>query len=176
MTKLKVSALVLLICISSIFCFNYIKLSKQLNNIIVSDVRNKGVDIQAHYSLYIIPSVLVLDVRNIQVDKSASDVFRILLQFSETMNNNSFDVIELASKGKTKFILKGDYFKQLGKEYGDQNPVYTMRTFPENVYKPEGERAFASWSGGFLGVIKNQMEDFVEFHKQWYIEDIVETK
>ena len=47
-----------------------------------------------------------------------------------------------------------------------------MRTFPENVYRPDGARAFDSWTGGVLGVLGKQMEDFNEFHKQWYIEDL----
>jgi len=36
-----------------------------------------------------------------------------------------------------KFVLEGDYFQTLGKEYGTQNPVYTMRTFPEKLNSPE---------------------------------------
>lgn len=176
MNKLKLSASILLACVVFVYIFNYVELFMPLKKVIDSDDRNNGIDIQAHYSLYIIPSVLVLDVRNIQGDKSASDVFRILLQFSESMDNKSFDVIELASKGVTKFVLKGDYFKQIGSEYSEQNPVYTMRTFPENVFKVNGDKAFSSWSGGVLGVLKNQMEDFVEFHKQWYIMDMGETK
>ena len=69
-----------------------------------------------------------------------------------------------------KFVLEGDYFQTLGKEYGTQNPVYTMRTFPEKLYSPDGQRAFGRWSGGLLGIVGKQMEDFTEFHKQWYVE------
>jgi hypothetical protein len=58
-------------------------------------------------------------------------------------------------------------------EYEYQNPIYTMRIFPENLYLPNGNRAFSSWSGGLLGVTKKQMEDFTEFHKRWYIEDML---
>lgn len=81
-------------------------------------------------------------------------------------------MILLQSKGKTKFQLKGDYFRQLGIEYGQQNPVYTMRTFTEHLYTSEGDKAFGTWTGGLLGVLKEQMEDFEEFHKKWYVEDM----
>lgn len=47
-----------------------------------------------------------------------------------------------------------------------------MRNFPENLYRPDGQRAFGSWTGGLLGVVGKQMEDFREFHKQWYVEDM----
>jgi len=47
-----------------------------------------------------------------------------------------------------------------------------MRTFTEHVFSPDEKKAFSTWTGGLLGVVKQQMEDFVEFHKKWYIEDI----
>ena len=36
-----------------------------------------------------------MDVINIKGDKSAIDVFRVLLQFSKKMKENNFDIIEL---------------------------------------------------------------------------------
>ncbi len=84
-----------------------------------------------------------------------------------------FETVNLKCKDKTKFVLKGDYFRRLGKEYDFQNPVYTMRTFPENVYTLDGEKAFPSWTGGLIGVTGKQMEDFAEFHQQWYIDDLI---
>ena len=50
-----------------------------------------------------------------------------------------------------------------------------MRTFPENVYALDGAKAFPSWTGGLIGVTGKQMEDFAEFHKQWYIYDLTES-
>jgi hypothetical protein len=44
-----------------------------------------------------------------------------------------------------------------------------MRTFPKHVYKPDGKNAFGSWTGGLLGALGKEMDDFSEFHKQWYI-------
>lgn len=52
---------------------------------------------------------------------SRADVFRVLLQYAQRIQSKRFDTVQLAYKGKTKFLLDGDYF---------QNPVYTMRTFP----------------------------------------------
>ena len=63
----------------------------------------------------------------------------------------------------------------LGQEYEKQNPVYTMRTFPENVYGVDGTQAFGSWTGGLLGVLGKQMGDFSELHKQWYIADLTKS-
>lgn len=156
----------------TVFSFNYYNLSKQLSGVVKYDNRNIGIDMRAHYGSYIFPSILVLDIQNISGEISAADVFRVFLQFANRIQDMQFDKVELASNGNTKFILKGDYFKQLGIEHGEQNPVYTMRTFPENVYTPDGKKAFDSWTGGLLGVIGKQMEEFNEFHNKWYIEDL----
>ena len=72
-----------------------------------------------------------------------------------------------------KLTVAVHYFRELGKEYDFQNPIYTARTFPENVYTLDGEKAFPSWTGGLIGVMGKQMEDFAEFHKQWYINDLI---
>ena len=51
--------------------------------------------------------------------------------------------------------------------------MYTIRTFPENLRTPDGERAFSVWEGGMFGVLKAQMEDFNEFHDEWYMDDMM---
>jgi hypothetical protein len=176
MNKLKktlfVSLSVCILLILTIFLTNYISLQKPLSDVIDSDHRNEGIDFSVHYAYYVSQSTLVIDVKSISGNKSAAEVFRVLLQYAEKLSAKEFDRIELSSKGKTKFVLEGDYFRTLGKEYGRQNPVYTMRTFPENLYGPNGQKAFGSWTGGLLGVVGKQMEDFMEFHKQWYLEDM----
>ena len=60
----------------------------------------------------------------------------------------------------------------LGEEFGEQNPVYTIRTFPEHLSRPDGAQAFSTWTGGILGVLSKQMDDFNKFNKEWYIEDL----
>jgi hypothetical protein len=51
--------------------------------------------------------------------------------------------------------------------------VYTVRTFPENLLTPKGSRAYSEWTGGWLGVLGKQTEDFTDFHKKWYLEDVM---
>jgi hypothetical protein len=80
----------------------------------------------------------------------------------------------MQSKGKSKFRIEDSCFKQLGQEYGQQNPVFTIRTFPEHVYTMDNQKAFPEREGGFLIVSIKQMEDFADFHKRWYAEDIEE--
>ena len=151
---------------------NYLMLGRPMADVIKSDPRNSGIHMVAHYGYYLVPSVLVLDVKEVSSEKSPADVFRVLLQYASEIQTVEFEAVNLNSKGRTKFVLKGDYFQELGEEYDFQNPVYTMRTFPENVYTLDGKKAFPSWTGGLLGVAGKQIEDFTEFHKQWYINDL----
>ena len=64
------------------------------------------------------------------------------------------------------------YFKKPGDEYETQNPVYTMRTFTENVYRLDGRKAYPEWTGGWLGVLQKEMEQYSAFHDDWYLNDL----
>ena len=175
MKKIVIILIFLIAGVIGLFTVNYSMLGKPMEDVLKSDPRNSGIRMEAHYGNYIIPSVLVLDVKEVSNEKSPADVFRVLLQYASEIQKVEFETVNLNSKGKTKFILKGSYFRELGEEYDFQNPVYTMRTFPENVYALDGTKAFPSWTGGLLGVAGKQIDDFTEFHKQWYIDDLKDS-
>jgi len=160
------------VLLASVAAFNYIGVQRPLSEVLKADERNKGIDARAHYQYYVVPSKLVFDLRDISETNSAADVTRALLQFAATQKEKSYAEVALAYRGTPKFKLQGTYFHTLGAEYGTQNPVYTMRTFAENVYQLDGTAAFGTWTGGILGVMSKQMEDFNDFHKQWYITDL----
>lgn len=155
----------------SIACSSSKEVAQPMEDVIKSEDRNTGVGMTAYYGDS--KAVLVLDMKSIDGSKSSADVFRVLLQYAAKVKDKTFERVELATNEKTKFYLKGDYFNTLGVEYGTQNPVYTMRTFPQNVLNPDGSPAFSTWTGGILGVTNKQMEDFNKFHMQWYISDLV---
>ena len=67
----------------------------------------------------------------------------------------------------------GDEFLKIGQEYSYQNPVYSVRTFPEKLRVPSGEPAYSSWTGGLLGVVGAQMDDVNEMARAWYISDLL---
>jgi len=155
-----------------IYGFNYLSLQSKMNDVLKNDSRNNGIEVSVHYSHYINPSMLVYDLKSISYTNSMADVFRVFLQFSEKVQSNKFDIIELSYMGKVKFKIKGEYFQILGKEYTWQNPVFTMRTFPENLMHLDGSMAYPEWTGGWLGVAGKQIEDFNDFHMKWYLEDL----
>jgi hypothetical protein len=65
---------------------------------------------------------------------------------SQTDLNES---VEFSFGGRTKFKVNGSYFHQLGRERSSQNPADMIRTFPENLTTPTGDRTFPEWTGAF---------------------------
>lgn len=163
---------VLTIILGGIYFCNYVTLTKPVMEIIDSDNRNKGIEIDLHYKNYILPNILIFNLKNVADDKAIADVFRVFLQTTSGLKEREFENIELAFKGKSKFKIGGKYFRQLGEEYENQNPVYTMRTFPEHILNIQGQSIYSEWTGGLLGVLNKQMEDFNDFHKKWYLDDL----
>jgi hypothetical protein len=146
-------------------------LQANMNTVLKADPRNSGVAVSVQTRSN--QSVLVYDLRAVALTKSMADVFRVFLQFAQTEKSRQFKSVELAFRGHPRFLIDGKYFKELGEEFGTQNPVYTMRTFPENLSKPDGSRAYPTWNGGLIGVVGKQTEDFNDFHRQWWMEDVV---
>jgi hypothetical protein len=165
----------LVLGVAAVLLANYFLVHHALATVLDKDPRNKGIAAFAHYDHFVVPGTLVLDLRGVAETNSAADVFRVLLQFAASQKDRNYETVKLSFRGEPKFLLRGTYFKTLGAEYGTQNPVYTMRTLPENLYRPDGTAAFGTWTGGLLGVLGKQMEDFGEFHKQWYIYDLAKT-
>lgn len=160
----------------AIAAISHVQCQQPLREVSAADPRNAGISAWAHLKYGVLPGTLVFDLRGISPTNSMADVFRLLLQYAQTMQFSRFERVELAYRGQTRFVLEGDYFAQLGAEFGEQNPVYTMRTFTEHVYAPGGEAAFGTWTGGLLGVLGKQLEDFNEFHRRWYLNDLARER
>ncbi len=155
---------------------NYFQLQRPMGLVCDEDPRNEGIKVFVHYRYFVDPTVVVYDLRAVSEKSSPMDVTRVLLQFAVRQKEKSVTAVELAYKGQEKFRIQGEYFKTLGNEYGTQNPMYTIRTLPENLYKPDGKQAFGNWTGGMLGVLGRQMQDFTEWHRAWYINDLATSR
>jgi hypothetical protein len=170
--KLLIFTIVVVSVVSVVFSWNYISLQKNISEIVESDPRNRGVSVVSHFNWYINPNVIVFDIRGISPNKSRIDVSRFLLQFSEKLKDNEYERIILSFKGESKFMLKGDFFKEIGLKHGIQNPIYTLRTLPQHVYNIDGTNAFVTRTGRWMGVLGQQMDDLNAFHSQWYLNEL----
>lgn len=152
--------------------FNY-SINKIAQTTVSEDPRNSNVVFTIMYKHFIPGKDLVFNIRDIGMESAPVDVFRVLLHTAEALQHKDFNTITLAYKGDDRFLIQGNYFQEIGESYRYENPAYTMRTFCEHLYNIDGTRAFSTWTGGILGVLNAQLEDFNEFHHQWYLDDLL---
>jgi len=174
--KLLLSALLglilLAICaIGGVWVYNETTLQKPLQRVLLADPRNHVVKAKAHFDGWIDTHSVVFDLADVAGDSSQMDMFRVLLEFAKEQKDHQYRRIVLAAYGQKKFTVPGDYFQQLGREYDTQNPVYTIRTFSHHVSTMDGAKPFPEPDGGLLWVLKEEMEQFNDFNKRWYLDD-----
>ena len=168
----RIVLVILGLLVAIIVTANYVLLQHPMSQVLKEDARNDGIQVFTHFKYFVDPTTLVYDLRSVSGESSPMDVTRVLLKYAERQQDSSFSTIELSHQGTGKFLLQGDYFKTLGKEFKQQNPAYTLRTLPENILNIDGSAAFGTWTGGMLGVFSKQLEDFSHWHREWYISDL----
>jgi len=166
-----VSAGIATLAILGIWLFNYVEAEAPLQRVLSADPRNGVVKAHAGFGNWIDSNTLVFDLSGVSGTATRADVFRCLLEYAEAMKGHHFTRVILSARGKSKFRIEGDYFQQLGQEYSKQNPLYTTRTFPTHLSTMDGTKPFAEYTGGVLGVLQKELEQFTEFSDQWYVRD-----
>lgn len=159
--------------IVGIWLYNSIVANKPLQRILVNDPRNAVVMEHAKFDGWLNVHVLIFDVEGVSGKATRMDVLRTFLQYAEAMKDQRFQKVVLACRGNKRFEMDGSYFQQLGREFHDQNPLYTMRTLPINVTTMDGSHPYSEYEGGVLGVLSKEMEQFVDFSDRWYSNDLV---
>lgn len=162
---------ILAIAVLAIWLYNQSVLQAPLSKVLDSDSRNKNVIARAHFDHWVDTGTVVFDLPDVSGESSAGDIFRVFLQFAESQKDHTYKQVVLAAYGEKKFTIPGDYFHDLGVEYGSQNPLYTMRTFPQHVADMNGVHPFPEYSGGVLGVLSKEMEEFTDMNRQWFQDD-----
>lgn len=134
---------------------------------LAEDGRNSGFGLHAYRTLLLHPNQITVDLVSLD-SASPIDLNRGLFQTAAALHERSFEKVTLARKGKAIFVMSGDDFQELGREYANgQNPIYLVRTLPEKMHTPAGQAAFGTWTGGWLGVLGRQMEDATVFAEAW---------
>lgn len=138
---------------------------------VTSDPANRGITVWAYHINLINPAGLVIDIRSIDGSStSIADVMRVFFQIAAKFKDRQFTEVRLANSGSTRFLIRPERFRTIGAEHGMQNPVYVLRTLPEDILTPDGRPAYGQWTGGLLGVVGRQMEDLNDFARKWFIE------
>lgn len=145
----------------------------RLNTHATAAMQNRDVNALAYYRYGVLPSSIVLDLRDVGPESSAARTIGGLVDFAENLSDREFDEVVLAWRGEARFILGGDDFREMGRTASYQNPIFTIRTLPEKLRRPDGSRAFSVWTGGMIGVLGAQMDDVNDFAGRWYLDDAI---
>jgi hypothetical protein len=159
--------------VGGVWMYNETTLQKPLQRVLIADPRNHVVRAKAHFNGWIDTHSVVFDLADVAGDSSQMDVFRVLLQYAKEQKDHQYQSIILSAYGQKKFVIPGDYFQKLGREYDAQNPIYTIRTFSHHISTMDGTKPFPEPEGGLLWVFKEEMEQFNNFNKRWYLDDFL---
>ncbi len=171
---LGVSVLSLLLIAGGVWTYNKTIVQQPLERVLLSDPRNQVVDVHARFDGWVDFATINFEITGLSPNASKADVFRVLLQYAAAQKDKTFERVILSAFGRKKFIIPGEYFRQLGNEYEFQNPIYIMRTFAPHLEAMDGSKPFQSFEGGWLAVVAEEMNQFNEFHDQWYMDDAID--
>lgn len=164
---------VLVALVGGVWTYNQVVLQDPLQRVLLSDPRNRVVEVSARFGGWVDTSTVVFDLTEISPNASNVDIFRVFLEYAEAQKTHHFGWVVLAAYGREKFMVPGDYFQQLGTEYSTQNPIYTMRTFAHHVVAMDGSKPYPEVDGGLLYVMTKEMDQFKEFNARWFFDDYV---
>jgi hypothetical protein len=141
---------------------NLFLLQEPVNQVLRENNAFSGMKVSAHYEYWIVPGVIVYDLREISIKQTPMDVHTALLEFAKKVKDKRYSRIELSYKGTTKFSIDGESFSRVGQEYAKKNYDYVLYSFPRLFHAEDGVKKVDA---------KSDRDALLNFHKQWYGED-----
>jgi hypothetical protein len=89
------------------------------------------------------------------------------MQFADKLDLTAIRRVQLARNGRSRFYISGSDLRRLADSYAGGGRLWAFNNLPASVRRMDGTRAFDEWSGGFLGVLKEQTEDLNDFITEW---------
>ena len=141
---------------------NLFLLQQPMNEVLHANSTFNGMKVSAHYEYWVVPGVLVYDLRALSVRQRPIDVHTAFLEFAKKMRTRRFKTIELSYRGTEKFEIDGASFHRLGDEYAKRNFDFVLNAFPHLVHAAPGVHAIRDGS---------DHDALLQFHRQWYGND-----
>jgi hypothetical protein len=142
---------------------NLFLLQEPVNEVLKQNAAFQGMEVSAHYQYWIVPGVVVYDLKGVSLRQTPIDVHTAFLEFAKKVKAKRYQRVELSYQGTTKFSINGAAFAKLGDEYSKRNFDYVLYSFarlfqPENGTQP-------------LDSAISDRDALLEFHRQWYGKD-----
>ena len=143
---------------------NVMLLQQPVNDVLRENAAFRGMEVSAHYKYYMVPGVVVYDLRSIGVRQTPIDVHTAFLEFAKKVRDKRYKRVDLSYRGTTKFSIDGASFHKIGDEYAKRNFDYVLYTVPRLFHRV----------GATSAAVKPAVSDrdaLLQFHRQWYGED-----
>jgi hypothetical protein len=141
---------------------NLFLLQQPMNEILKQNSAFQGMSVSAHYEYWVVPGVVVYDLRQLSVRQTPIDVHTAFLEFAKKLRSKRLTRVDVSYRGTTKFQIDGSSFQRLGDEYAKRNFDFVLYRFP---------RLFHSVSRSPQPLSSSDRDALVQFHKQWYGDD-----
>lgn len=136
---------------------NLFLLQEPMDDILSHNASFNGMTVSTHYKYWIVPGVVVYDLRGIGM-QTPIDVHTAFLEFAKKLRVKKYERVDLSWRGVTKFSINGDAFRALGEQYAKHNFDFVLYKLPRLVHphvdSPNSDR-----------------EALIEFHRHWYGDD-----
>lgn len=145
------------------FLANYLILQRPMNQILEQNAAYRGMKVSTHYQYWIVPGVLVYDLRSLDNDLDPLHVHTALLQYAQKQKTSDYERVELHYRGEAKLWMDGTTFKRIGEEYGKRNFKFALFDFTKMVKSANAQVE--------LKDVRDPNESLVQFHRIWYAND-----
>jgi hypothetical protein len=141
---------------------NLFLLQQPMNEILKQNSAFQGMSVSAHYEYWVVPGVVVYDLRQLSVRQTPIDVHTAFLEFAKKFRSKRLTRVDVSYRGTTKFQIDGSSFQRLGDEYAKRNLDFVLYRFPR-LFHPVSRSPQPLSSSG--------RDALIQFHKQWYGDD-----
>ena len=141
---------------------NLFLLQEPMNDVLKQSSAFHGMNVSTHYEYFVVPGVVVYDLRELSFRQTPIDVHTAFLEFAKKLKDKRYSRVELSYKGVTKFSISGDSFRKLGDEYAAKNFDYVLYSFPKLFHAEDGVK---------LPPTTSDRDSLLQFHKAWYGDD-----
>jgi predicted nucleic acid-binding Zn ribbon protein len=143
---------------------NTFLLQEPMNQVLKENSAFNGMHVRAHYEYWIVPGVVVYDLRDLSVRQTPIDVHTAFLEFAQKLRDRKFTRVQLSYRGNTRFEIDGASFRQLGNEYAKRNFDYVLYKFPQ-LFQPTQPSQ--------INKTDSARDALVQFHREWYGRDLL---
>lgn len=143
---------------------NLLLVQEPMNQVLKENSTFAGMEVSAHYQYWVVPGVVVYDLKQIGVRQTPIDVHTAFLEFAKKMRAKKLQRVDLSYQGTTKFSVDGASFQHLGDEYAKRNFDFVLYQFPR-LFHSVGPHPDPVSRGA------SDRDALLKFHRQWYGDD-----